>query len=122
MGENYTYTQWLTSPCVKSGQLDCLHCHTSSGRYRFDEAKANRACLPCHQGKVEHPLAHTHHAAGSPGHRCVVCHMPKTEFARMERTDHSMRPPTPAATIAFHSPNACNLCHTTPAALRIHLK
>jgi tetratricopeptide (TPR) repeat protein len=29
----------------------------------------------------------------------------------MRRSDHSMLPPTPAATIAFGSPNACNLCH-----------
>jgi tetratricopeptide (TPR) repeat protein len=35
-----------------------------------------------------------------------------TSFARMNRTDHSMLPPTPAATIAYQSPNACNLCHT----------
>jgi len=34
-----------------------------------------------------------------------------TEFARMRRSDHSFRPPAPAATIAFDSPNACNLCH-----------
>jgi tetratricopeptide (TPR) repeat protein len=37
--------------------------------------------------------------------------MPMTEFARMRRSDHSMRPPTPAATMEFGSPNACNLCH-----------
>jgi len=37
--------------------------------------------------------------------------MPKTEFARMIRSDHSLRPPSPAATLAFESPNACNLCH-----------
>jgi hypothetical protein len=29
----------------------------------------------------------------------------------MDRSDHSMRPPMPAASIAFNSPNACNLCH-----------
>ncbi len=29
----------------------------------------------------------------------------------MVRSDHSMRPPTPRTTLAFHSPNACNLCH-----------
>jgi tetratricopeptide (TPR) repeat protein len=29
----------------------------------------------------------------------------------MRRTDHSMLPPTPAATMAFQSPNACNGCH-----------
>jgi tetratricopeptide (TPR) repeat protein len=37
--------------------------------------------------------------------------MPQTEFARMRRTDHSLRPPTPATTLAHKSPNACNLCH-----------
>jgi tetratricopeptide (TPR) repeat protein len=34
-----------------------------------------------------------------------------TTFARMNRSDHSMLPPTPAATMAYQSPNACNLCH-----------
>jgi len=29
----------------------------------------------------------------------------------MKQSDHSMLPPTPAATIAFGSPNACNNCH-----------
>jgi tetratricopeptide (TPR) repeat protein len=37
--------------------------------------------------------------------------MPQTTFARMVRSDHSMRPPVPEATLAFHSPNACTLCH-----------
>ncbi|MGA2227546.1 MAG: tetratricopeptide repeat protein, partial [Syntrophobacteraceae bacterium] len=32
--------------------------------------------------------------------------------ARMNRTDHSMLPPTPSASIDYKSPNACNLCHT----------
>ncbi|MBM4025089.1 MAG: ammonia-forming cytochrome c nitrite reductase subunit c552 [Planctomycetes bacterium] len=131
LGENYTMTSWHMSPCVKSGKLDCMHCHTSSGRYRFRPAEgvmrraeethdaqrlthdeANAACLPCHQARVENAPAHTHHAAGSAGNRCVSCHMPMTEFARMTRSDHSMLPPTPAATLQFQSPNACNLCHT----------
>ncbi len=112
LGENYTYTLWLTSPCAKSGRLDCLHCHTSSGRYRFKGDEANNACMPCHQKHVEDPAAHTLHTVDSTGSQCVACHMPKTVFARMERHDHSMRPPTPATTIAFNSPNACNLCHT----------
>jgi tetratricopeptide (TPR) repeat protein len=29
----------------------------------------------------------------------------------MKRTDHSMLPPVPAATIAYKSPNACTICH-----------
>ena len=111
LGENYTLTSWNMSPCAKSGQLDCMHCHTSSGRYRFKQEKFNNACLPCHGDKVENPAAHTHHPVQSEGSKCVSCHMPMTAFARMNRSDHSMLPPTPAATLAFNSPNACNLCH-----------
>lgn len=113
LGENYTYTSWRMSPCVKSGQLDCMHCHTSSGRYRFvGPEPANHVCLPCHAERVANATDHTHHAADSEGNKCIACHMPTTEFARMTRSDHSMRPPAPAATLAFKSPNACNLCHT----------
>jgi len=113
LGENYTMTQWHLSPCAKSGQLDCIHCHTSSGRYRFkDTAIANNACLPCHAERVQNATNHTHHPVGTPGNQCISCHMPMTEFARMLRSDHSMRPPTPATTIAYNSPNACNICHT----------
>jgi tetratricopeptide (TPR) repeat protein len=111
LGENYTYTQWLLSPCAKSGQMDCLHCHTSSGRFQFADKMKNNACLPCHAAKVENASAHSHHPEGGAGSQCISCHMPTTEFARMRRSDHSMLPPTPAATIAFKSPNACNVCH-----------
>ena len=34
-----------------------------------------------------------------------------TSFARMNRSDHSMLPPAPSATMAYKSPNACNICH-----------
>ena len=111
LGENYTFTSWLMSPCVRSGQLSCMHCHTSSGRYRFAD-NPNGACLPCHQEQVADATTHTHHPADSKGNHCVSCHMPTTEFARMHRSDHSMRPPMPAATLAVGSPNACNVCHT----------
>lgn len=111
LGENYTYTLWLTSPCVKAGKLECIHCHTSSGRYRFTEDRTNSSCLPCHKERVENAAAHTHHKSDSKGNICISCHMPVTTFARMQRSDHSMRSPTPAATIAFKSPNACNICH-----------
>ena len=110
LGENYTFTSWLMSPCVKSGQLDCLHCHTSSGRFR-QKKNPNDACMPCHQDKVADSSAHSRHKAESPGNRCISCHMPMTSFARMHRSDHSMLPPSPAATILFGSPNACNNCH-----------
>ncbi|MEW6584679.1 MAG: tetratricopeptide repeat protein [Nitrospirota bacterium] len=111
LGENYTYTLWMMSPCVKAGKLECMHCHTSSGRYRFKREKFNDACMPCHEKHVKDPSQHTHHNPDSEASKCISCHMPKTEFARMNRSDHSMRPPMPAASIAFKSPNACNICH-----------
>lgn len=110
LGENYTYTSWLLSPCVQSGQLSCLHCHTSSGRFR-QKQEPNQACAPCHAERVKNDIAHSRHPKGSPGNRCIACHMPMTDFARMNRSDHSMLPPTPGTTRAFKSPNACNLCH-----------
>jgi tetratricopeptide (TPR) repeat protein len=113
LGENYTYTSWLMSPCAKAGKINCVTCHTSSGRYRFKaEEKANDACMPCHEKQVKNAPAHTHHKPDGPANKCISCHMPMTSFARMNRTDHSMLPPTPSATIAHKSPNACNLCHT----------
>lgn len=110
LGENYTFTSALMSPCVIAGKLGCTHCHTSSGRFR-QKKDPNQACLPCHAERVKNAPAHTRHQAGTPGNQCISCHMPMTNFAGMDRSDHSMLPPTPAATIQFKSPNACNLCH-----------
>ncbi|QZE14456.1 ammonia-forming cytochrome c nitrite reductase subunit c552 [Halosquirtibacter laminarini] len=113
LGENYTYTSWSQSPCVQAGaDMDCVTCHTSSGRYRFQDKDFNNACMPCHKDKVENITAHTHHPAEGAAGKCVSCHMPKTDFARMKRSDHSMRPPMPRASMEFGSPNACNICHT----------
>lgn len=112
LGENYTATSWMLNPCARKSPLHCVTCHTSSGRYRFRKPEDNdKACLPCHESRVKNVAAHSHHPAQSAGSRCIGCHMPKTEFARMDRSDHSFLPPTPAATIRFGSPNACNICH-----------
>ena len=46
LGENYTYTSWLMSPCARSGKLDCDHCHTPSGRLRYAGADGNKSCAP----------------------------------------------------------------------------
>ena len=67
--------------------------------------------MPCHEARVNNPTEHTHHLADSEGSKCISCHMPMTAFARMNRSDHSMLPPTPAATLVYKSPNACNICH-----------
>ena len=110
LGENYTHTGWLMNPCARASTLDCDHCHTSSGRFRQKD-NPNQACLPCHAERVKNATAHTHHPAGSRGNECIGCHMPLTRFSHMRRSDHSMRPPVPEATLAFGSPNACSICH-----------
>ena len=89
LGENYTYTSWRLSSCLKSEKFECLHCHTSSGRFRQKD-NPNTACLPCHEQRVKDVATHSHHQPDSAGNQCIACHMPKTEFARMLRTDHSM--------------------------------
>jgi tetratricopeptide (TPR) repeat protein len=109
LGENFTFTSWTASPCARSGKLDCMFCHTSSGRFK-QVKDPNQACLPCHGDKAAGKDKHTRHAAES-GPTCVACHMPQTSFARMRRSDHSMLPPTPAVTARFGSPNACQGCH-----------
>lgn len=111
LGENYTYTTWSLSPCVQSGKLQCLHCHTSSGRFRQKD-NPNQACAPCHENYVQAPEQHTHHPAAKNSPQCISCHMLKTQFARMDRSDHSMRAPAPQLTTLCGSPNACTSCHT----------
>lgn len=111
LGENYTQTGWQMNPCVQAGALECLHCHTSSGRFRFKDENENRSCLPCHARRVRNISAHSHHPPPPKGPKCIDCHMPMTAFSRMERSDHTMRPPVPEATLAFKSPNACDICH-----------
>lgn len=112
LGENYTLTGWLMGDCLAESDLDCVHCHTSSGRYRFAAPEvANNACLPCHKERVANAPAHTRHPAKSKGNQCISCHSPMTSFAHMHRSDHSFRPPMPALSIRFGSPNACVICH-----------
>lgn len=110
LGENYTYDTWSQNKCQMESDLHCVSCHTSSGRNRFaGHENANNACIKCHEKQATNFEEHTHHKTEDV--TCISCHMPKTMFARMTRSDHSFRPPMPAATIAFGSPNSCNICH-----------
>jgi len=111
LGENYTYTGWMMNECAANSEMHCVTCHTSSGRDRFKN-NPNDACMKCHKEQYNDVASHSGHKAGSTGAVCINCHMPKTEFGKMVRSDHSFRPPMPEATIRFGSPNACNLCHT----------
>jgi len=110
LGENYTYTLWLLNPCTKETPLDCTHCHTSSGRYRFTH-NPDASCTTCHAQDI---AAHSRHPATKTSElpNCVSCHMPTTSFASMRRSDHSHRPPCPEAAERFGAASACTLCHT----------
>ena len=111
-GECLTYISSRMSSCFKSGKLSCDACHTPGGQYRHGVAgKANEACLPCHERQVVGSKYHTHHKEGSEGSMCVSCHMPSMKAGSGRYTDHSMLPPTPAASVAFKAPNACSICH-----------
>lgn len=115
LGENYTMTSWAMNSCIQNSPLHCVTCHTSSGRYRFkndNPVEANKACTTCHEDNGKNYEIHTHHLPDNNSPTCVQCHMPTTRFGNMNRSDHSFRPPMPAATITFSSANACNLCHT----------
>ncbi len=110
-GETFVYGSWQLSPCALSGKLNCLHCHTPGGNFRFKD-DPNKACSPCHADIVNNPVPHTHHAAETDAGKCITCHMPQHQAGSLRETDHSMLPPTPALSKAFGSPNSCNSCHT----------
>jgi predicted CXXCH cytochrome family protein len=96
------------------GAITCVHCHdphASNPEVRAGrDARANRACVGCHQAyaPVEAARAHAHHDAVT----CVDCHMPKlvagvASFVR----SHRISSPTDPDMLAAAAPNACNLCH-----------
>lgn len=119
LGENYTMTGWQMNSCWQSSKLHCVTCHTSSGRYKFKNenlVEANKACSSCHADNGTFYEKHTHHPLKNSSPKCVQCHMPTTRFGNMVRSDHSFRPPMPAATIKFKSPNGCNICHKDKSA------
>lgn len=117
------------SPCYTHGQgdrqLDCSSCHemhraadTDAAAWLDDQLlpgkRTNEACTQCHPALQEPAalVAHTHHAAESPGSLCYNCHMPHTTFGLMKAMrSHTITSPSVAAELATGRPNACNLCH-----------
>ena len=115
----------LYSDCYVSGGMTCTSCHDPhSQRYRdvtgaplagrFDD----RQCTGCHASKADSARAHTRHRAGSPGGRCVSCHMPYLQepevgtAVRYARSDHSIPIPRPAFDSSLGVLSACRGCHS----------
>ncbi|HTO02467.1 MAG TPA: tetratricopeptide repeat protein [Opitutus sp.] len=99
--------------------VTCMDCHDPHTTKLTMPVENNALCLQCHSGNgrlpapVIDPIAHSRHAAGSAGNRCVECHMPTTNYMeRSPRHDHAWLKPDPLLTKELGIPNACNRCHT----------
>ena len=118
--EVYNFTSLLLSKMGHAG-VTCLDCHDAhSGKTKLP-VENNALCMSCHGpgsitgGKTAvriQPTEHMFHAAGTPGGRCVDCHMRQTPYmGRDWRHDHGFHVPDPLLTKELGIPNACNQCH-----------
>ncbi len=108
--EDYEYGSFIQSRMYHAG-VTCSDCHEPhSLRLR---AEGNGVCLQCHAARKYDTAAHHFHRSGSPGARCVECHLPATLYMVVDaRRDHSIRIPRPDLSVKLGVPNACNKCHT----------
>jgi hypothetical protein len=121
--------------CFQKGQATCTSCHrmhavspnahalkvpveTADGGHTKE---SDLLCTQCHRADAaatperesrRYDSSHTHHAADSPGSRCVECHMSDVNWRLFtRRRDHTFQPPVPEMTARFGVPNACTTCH-----------
>lgn len=122
------YNGMIESPCMQSGQLSCMSCHSmhrehgdkrSDAEWANDQLKRGKgnehgdaACTGCHKEISGALTQHTQHPAESAGSRCYNCHMPHTSWGLLKamRT-HRIGSPSVGETLATGRPNACTLCH-----------
>lgn len=116
----------LFSDCYLNGSMTCVDCHDPHSQgYRdirgraLDGRFSDEQCTDCHPSKRERPRDHTHHRPGTPGSRCVDCHMPYLQQpevghrVRYARSDHTIPIPRPGDDDRMGVVNACALsgCH-----------
>ena len=103
--------------------ITCADCHDAHGTSNYAELRepAEKLCFECHgPGSPNGPRtatieAHTHHKEGTPGSRCVDCHMPAIQSEGVPGTyvhAHTFRFIPPSATDKYGIPNPCTSCHT----------
>ncbi len=123
----------VRSPCVvvevfrrtkmHAEGVTCFDCHDPHGSKHWPSltmpSRNNELCVSCHEAfaSIDAQTAHSRHAAGSSGNRCVDCHMPRIlSFAdgvhtmTREIPEHSFSIPT-ADRRPGGPPSACNVCH-----------
>ena len=107
--EVYEYGSFLQSRMYRAGVTcsDCHDAHRSTTRLA-----GNAVCATCHLHTRYDTTAHTHHAADTPGGKCVDCHMPARNYMGVDaRRDHGMKVPRPDLTVTLGTPDACSGCH-----------
>jgi tetratricopeptide (TPR) repeat protein len=112
--EVYEYGSFIQSRMFHAG-VTCSDCHDPhSLKLRV---QGNGVCLQCHSAPRYDSTRHHFHRAGSPGSRCVECHMPSRIYMVVDaRRDHSLRIPRPDLSVKIGVPNACNGCHRDKSA------
>ena len=100
--------------------VTCSGCHDVHGtEFEADLiAPGNEICATCHdpqlqpgpRGSLE---AHTRHAEGSDGSRCVACHMPAIArtVGDVNVRSHTFRFISPRMSEQYGIPNPCTSCH-----------
>ena len=120
--EDFEYGSFSMSRMGHKGVtcLDCHNPHTGKLRVPFEN---NALCMSCHAAPGQRgaipidPATHTYHKTGTPGDRCVDCHMPMTRYmGRDLRRDHGFTIPDPVLTKELEVPNSCNRCHDNQSA------
>jgi Flp pilus assembly protein TadD len=112
--EVYEYGSFVQSRMFHAG-VTCSDCHEPhSLKLR---AAGSGVCLQCHAAEKYDSARHHFHKAGSPGSRCVECHMPTRTYMVVDaRRDHSIRIPRPELSVKIGVPNACSGCHRDKSA------
>jgi tetratricopeptide (TPR) repeat protein len=112
--EVYEYGSFLQSRMHANG-VSCSDCHDPhSLRLR---TAGNALCGTCHLPAHFDAPAHHFHEPGSPGARCVACHMPERTYMVVDvRHDHGFRIPRPDLSVDLGTPNPCTGCHADRSA------
>jgi len=107
--EVYVWGSFLQSRMYAAG-VRCSDCHDSHS-LSLRRSGVN-LCTGCHDQDTYASSEHHGHVNGTPGSRCVDCHMPERVYMKVDgRRDHSFPIPRPERKQTLRSPNACQNCH-----------
>ena len=118
LDEDFEFGSFLTSRMYHKG-VSCKDCHNPHTGKLLLPIENNALCMSCHGGEGRNqaipidPAKHMLHKEGTPGGRCVDCHMAQNTYMQRDpRRDHGFICPDPLLTKTLGIPNSCNRCHT----------